>query len=51
VILCIEIGLVTREGILTDSTHIKRGPSKAKIDKIVVEKTSSQYWNPHQYIY
>ena len=43
--LCIEKGLVTGEVIVTDSTHIKASASKSKVEKVVVEKTPSQYLN------
>lgn len=43
--LCIEKGLVTGEVIVTDSTHIKASAAKDKIQKVVVEKTPSQYLN------
>jgi transposase len=43
--LCIEKGLVTGEVIVSDSTHIKASAAKGKIEKIVVEKTTSQYLN------
>ena len=43
--LCIEKGLVTGEVIITDSTHIKASSAKGKVEKIVVEKTPSQYLN------
>ncbi|WP_342042132.1 IS1182 family transposase [Bacillus sp. OTU2372] len=43
--LCIERGLVTGEVIVTDSTHIKASASKGKVEKVVVEKTPSQYLN------
>lgn len=43
--LCIDKGLVTGEVIVTDSTHIKASASKGKVEKIVVEKTPSQYLN------
>lgn len=42
---CIEKGLVTGEVIVSDSTHIKASAAKGKIEKIVVEKTLSQYLN------
>jgi transposase len=43
--LCIEQGIVTGEVIVTDSTHIKASAAKDKIEKLVVEKTPSQYLN------
>jgi transposase len=43
--LCIEKGLVTGDVIVTDSTHIKASASKSKVEKVVVEKTPSQYLN------
>jgi transposase len=43
--LCIENGLVTGGVIVTDSTHIKASAAKDKVQKVVVEKTSSQYLN------
>jgi transposase len=43
--LCIEKGLVTGEVIVTDSTHIKASAAKGKVEKVVVEKTPSQYLN------
>jgi len=45
IMLCIEKGLVTGEVIVTDSTHIKASSAKGKVEKIVVEKTPSQYLN------
>ena len=45
IMLCIEKGLVTGEVIVTDSTHIKASSAKGKVEKIFVEKTSSQYLN------
>jgi transposase len=42
---CIDMGLVTGEIIVTDSTHIKASASKGKVEKVVVEKTPSQYLN------
>jgi transposase len=43
--LCIEKGLVTGEVIVTDSTHIKASAAKGKVEKVIVEKTPSQYLN------
>ena len=43
--LCIEKGIVTGEVIVTDSTHIKASAAKGKVEKVVVEKTPSQYLN------
>ncbi|AZU59878.1 IS1182 family transposase [Neobacillus mesonae] len=43
--LCMEKGLVTGEVIVSDSTHIKASAAKGKIEKVVVEKTPSQYIN------
>jgi transposase len=43
--LCIEKGLVTGEVIVTDSTHIKASAAKGKVEKVVMEKTPTQYLN------
>jgi transposase len=43
--LCIVKGLVTGEVVVSDSTHIKASAAKGKIEKVVVEKTTSQYLN------
>lgn len=43
--ICIEKGFVTGEVVVTDSTHIKASASKDKVEKVVVEKTPSQYLN------
>jgi len=43
--LCIEKGLITGEVIVTDSTHIKASAVKGKVEKVVVDKTPSQYLN------
>lgn len=43
--LCIEKGIVTGDVIVTDSTHIKASAAKDKVEKVVVEKTPSQYLN------
>jgi len=41
--ICVEEGLVTGEVIVTDSTHIKANASSSKVEKIIVEKTPSDY--------
>ncbi|MFD4706339.1 transposase [Gottfriedia sp. NPDC058432] len=43
--LCIEKGFVTGVVIVTDSTHIKASAAKEKVQRVVLEKTPSQYIN------
>ncbi len=43
--LCIEKGFVTGDVIVTDSTHIKASAAKDKVQKVVLEKSPSQYLN------
>lgn len=40
---CVAEGLVTGEVIVTDSTHIKASASKQRVEKILVEKTPTEY--------
>jgi len=40
---CVAQGLVTGEVIVTDSTHIKASASKQRVEKILVEKTPTEY--------
>lgn len=40
---CVAEGLVTGEVIVTDSTHIKASASRQRVEKIWVEKTSTEY--------
>jgi transposase len=40
---CVAEGLVSGEVIVTDSTHIKASASKQRVEKIVVEKTPTEY--------
>lgn len=40
---CVVEGLVSGEVIVTDSTHIKASASKQRVEKIVVEKTPTEY--------
>lgn len=40
---CVTEGLVTGEVIVVDSTHIKANASRQRIEKILVEKTPTEY--------
>ena len=40
---CVEEGLVTGDVIVTDSTHIKASASRQRVEKILVEKTPTEY--------
>lgn len=43
--LCIGKGFVTGDVIATDSTHIKASAAKDKVQKVVLEKSPTQYLN------
>jgi len=40
---CVAEGLVSGEVIVTDSTHIKASASKQRVEKILVERTPTEY--------